>query len=61
MGLTLVVSGELDREEAAFKERKDRGLGLMGTWHEVENRYGGCIQQQVRLEQGRKKGDSSTG
>ncbi|KXN85003.1 putative RNA-dependent RNA polymerase SHL2 [Leucoagaricus sp. SymC.cos] len=40
---------ELDREQAAIRENKGRGLGLMGEWHNVENWYGGRVQQIARL------------
>jgi hypothetical protein len=43
-------SAEYDREHAAMLEKGGRGLGLMGTWHGVENWYGGRIQQILRRE-----------
>lgn len=42
-------SRELDREQAAIIENKERGLGLMGTWHGKEKWYGGRVQQVARL------------
>lgn len=48
---------ELDREQAALVEGKDRGLGVpkkelhgeMNDWYGEKNWYGGRIQQIVRL------------
>ncbi|KAF8053860.1 hypothetical protein FPV67DRAFT_1703475 [Lyophyllum atratum] len=40
---------ELDREQAAIIENEGRGLGLMGTWYEEPDWYGGQIQQLARL------------
>ncbi|RDX50511.1 hypothetical protein OH76DRAFT_1348782 [Lentinus brumalis] len=42
---------ELDREEAAIREGRQRGLGLKGEWMEKSNWYGGQVQQVARLEQ----------
>lgn len=42
---------ELDREEAAICERRNRGLGLQGDWQEKTKWYGGQIQQIARLEE----------
>ncbi|KAF8059093.1 hypothetical protein FPV67DRAFT_1718870, partial [Lyophyllum atratum] len=39
----------LDREQAAIIENEGRGLGLMGTWYEEPDWYGGQIQQLARL------------
>ncbi|KAG6864804.1 hypothetical protein C0991_007027 [Blastosporella zonata] len=40
---------ELDREQAAIMENKDRGLGLMELWHGENNWYGGRIQQIAHI------------
>ncbi|KZP15854.1 hypothetical protein FIBSPDRAFT_912406 [Athelia psychrophila] len=43
---------ELDREQLALLEGKGRGLGLMGSWQDTPNWYGGQIQQICRLNKG---------
>ncbi|TFK66180.1 hypothetical protein BDN72DRAFT_900047 [Pluteus cervinus] len=40
---------ELDREQAAIIENRERGLGLMGTWYDEPDWYGGRIQQLARV------------
>ncbi|KAG5639652.1 hypothetical protein H0H81_008813 [Sphagnurus paluster] len=40
---------ELDREQAAILENRQRGLGLMGSWHGEPEWYGGQVQQLARL------------
>ena len=42
-------SAELDREQKAFVEGKNRGLGLMGPWEGTENWHGGCVQLTAKL------------
>ena len=42
-------SAELDREQKARMENRDRGLGLQGAWEGKENWYGGRVQQIARL------------
>lgn len=42
---------ELKREQKAIVHEPDRGLGLMGTWEDEANWYGGRIQQLARVEQ----------
>ncbi|RPD82709.1 hypothetical protein L226DRAFT_35401 [Lentinus tigrinus ALCF2SS1-7] len=49
--LDVAIWAELDREEAAIREGRLRGLGLQGEWQEQANWYGGHIQQVARLEQ----------
>ncbi|KAJ7589619.1 RNA dependent RNA polymerase-domain-containing protein [Mycena floridula] len=49
------IGEELHREQEAIFENKGRGLGLMGTWGNVPNWYGGRIQQFVRLLERSKK------
>ena len=41
---------ELDREEAALRENRHRGLGLQGSWMGEEQWYGGRIQQVLALD-----------
>jgi hypothetical protein len=41
---------ELDREQLAIIENRERGLGLMGEWHGEQDWHGGQIQQLARLE-----------
>ncbi|KAI0684509.1 RNA dependent RNA polymerase-domain-containing protein [Cytidiella melzeri] len=43
------LCNELHREQLALLEHDSRGLGLMGTWDDQPNWYGGKIQQVVRL------------
>ncbi|KAI0640255.1 RNA dependent RNA polymerase-domain-containing protein [Trametes polyzona] len=45
------VWAELDREEAAIIEGRQRGLGLQGPWKDTEDWYGGKIQQVARIEE----------
>lgn len=40
---------ELDREQAAILENKERGLGLMGEWMDSPKWYGGQVQQIARI------------
>ncbi|KAG6907475.1 hypothetical protein DXG01_008811 [Tephrocybe rancida] len=40
---------ELDREQDAIMENRDRGLGLMGPWKGDDNWYGGQVQQLARI------------
>ena len=42
-------SAELDREQKAFVEGKNRGLGPMGPWEGKENWHGGCVQLITKL------------
>ncbi|TFK59804.1 hypothetical protein BDN72DRAFT_883839 [Pluteus cervinus] len=44
-----VIWKELDREQAAIMENRDRGLGLMGMWHGETDWYGGQVQQLARV------------
>ncbi|KAI0701242.1 RNA dependent RNA polymerase-domain-containing protein [Cerioporus squamosus] len=49
--MDMAIWTELDREEAAIREGRLRGLGLFGgEWMEKANWYGGQIQQVARLE-----------
>ncbi|TCD64750.1 hypothetical protein EIP91_003672 [Steccherinum ochraceum] len=41
---------ELDREQAAIKENKMRGLGLQGDWEGVRNWYGGRLQLVAHVQ-----------
>ncbi|KIM43196.1 hypothetical protein M413DRAFT_26372 [Hebeloma cylindrosporum] len=45
----IAVWKELDREQAAIKENRSRGLGLMGEWEGHSEWYDGQIQQLARL------------
>jgi RNA dependent RNA polymerase len=40
---------ELDREQLAILENRERGLGLMGEWYSDADWHGGQIQQLGRL------------
>jgi hypothetical protein len=40
---------ELDREQLAIIENRERGLGLMGEWQGDQDWFGGQIQQLARL------------
>ena len=40
---------ELDREQMAIIENRERGLGLMGEWYGDQDWHGGQIQQLARL------------
>ncbi|KAL5519333.1 hypothetical protein ACEPAH_1016 [Sanghuangporus vaninii] len=44
------IYAELDREQEAFVEHEDRGLGLKGPWKGKDNWYGGRVQLTAKLE-----------
>ena len=50
-GLYWYFRQEVDREQKALMENKDRGLGLCGDWEGAPNWYGGRVQQIGRLEE----------
>lgn len=45
-----LFSNELDLEQLALLEHEGRGLGMRGPWEDVENWYGGRIQQTAQVE-----------